>query len=331
MFRVKGLSRFIIMGVVFALAGMFVVPGIALGDDLQQPTEHCIHADNEQLSIIRALWGEEVAFVDFLELVDPKVLEGVSKRMIEQASASRLHWGDIGDSVKTQENLSDVDIYWGYLDNEDVEWFWARIVSDTKQITTTVLDCLYSKVPATAGQGGKRVTIQYDDAGRPSIGPVVDMIPETLRREQVVQEAEPERSPSNTSSSDKPNPMRYSTTTHAKAWCDDPLEVLYTGEEAWQTFTWDGDDVTGITAQGAYYYRFVPFWVHTSGFWQDKGPEPPTSKHTTYAEGHFDYYHGGYVHEIDVWSYAYGDGTVNGARNFSGDIPFPGYTEFEYW
>ncbi|MFP3975735.1 MAG: hypothetical protein ACLFVK_05875 [Dehalococcoidia bacterium] len=314
-----------------------LVPGVgqaqvALTAESDEPrVENSIHADGQRLEQVKELWGKDIIWGRFIRQVAPEIFEGVSQRMIAQASVSTLYWPAINNGLKV-ENLSDVDICWGYINNEEVEWLWVWLGSEEKEIEPTTLSSLHPKVRATDEHPCKEVTVTFNEAGKPTIHPVTDVPLEALEAEWqewesngVTRGAETEKSPLHSRRIDS---MRDDIGTfYAKAWWESSGGILITGEEAWQTCIWDGSDITGVNSVGGSYYLYEPFWEHTSGYYQDLGPTPPCNKHTSYAEGHFRScpLHS-YVHEIDVWSYAFGDGHPDGACNFSGSGP-PGASQ----
>jgi hypothetical protein len=204
-------------------------------------------------------------------------------------------------------------------------------MSPSKQIKPMVLNSLFCKAAVSSNSVGKEITVRFDADGKPQIGSIGDRNPSTSTG-KVVREESTGSISSTSSSLNKTSLLDYTSKAHAKARTYFPPYDPITGQEAWQQFNWSGSYVTGIPSQGGTGYRYWPFWVINSTVYSDEGPTPPTWRHTTKGVGQFDYYQGGWAHEIDVWSYAYGDGTVNGAYNFSGKLPYDGlYTGFEYW
>lgn len=348
MFKRKRLWIIPVIVALVAVTGVFAAPAslpgadeadVALAAGPEQPKEHCIHANQEQLSKIKKLWGQDIKFVEFLKLVAPEVLEGIFPRMSEQASVSTLYWPAINNGLRAEE-LSDIDICWGYLDNEEMEWFWVWLGSNSKEIQPTTLDCLYSKVPATTEHPCKGVTIVVDNVGKPTLGPVIDVPPEMLKAERqkwesegVVQEEVSKRVPLTGSSrlSGGIEPMGGTCEAHAMAWWEGMTGLILTGSEVYQKFEWDGENVVEVLDYGGYHYAAWPVWRWIFGMVLNAGDNPPCWKTAFECGNRFKNFLGGQNHGITVWSYAYGDGHVSGARNFSGNPPSPAYKKFTYW
>jgi len=69
------------------------VAALATGpDQVQVPEGHHIQANEEQLSIIRELWGTDVTVGEVLEQVFPEVLEDMPKYLVERMYATNMEW-----------------------------------------------------------------------------------------------------------------------------------------------------------------------------------------------------------------------------------------------
>jgi hypothetical protein len=104
------------------------------------------------------------------------------------------------------------------------------------------------------------------------------------------------------------------------------VNIPLTYQESWQTFQYNGTNVTSVSDQGGLYYaEQYTGWAWLGGYWSDQGPTPPSSYHTTYSYGNFwNSIFQDWQHRHDVWSVAYGSGSVSGAYVFSGSGQ-PGY------
>ncbi|MBN1188946.1 MAG: hypothetical protein JXA46_04275 [Dehalococcoidales bacterium] len=317
---------------IMIISSLTLFPSNAFADETVDTGQQCLTLNPEQQKMVTDLWGKDITFIEFLKEVAPVVLEKVPYEMILQASVSDLHWS-MGDYSHVDIS-NGIQICWRYLVDDEKEVFWVSVIFEEKEIAPIVLSCIKCKPIEVGNVLGKRMSLTYD-GGIPSIGQLKDVIPagdehQNMGGEELPLDGQNKSMPDTSKDRDTKD---FTSEAHAKAWTDDPLFGRLTQEEAWQEFTWDGSYVTGIPDQGGKWERYWPFWVHVSGYYSDNGPTPPASYHATYAEGQFEYYQGGSEHEINVFSYAYGNGTVNGACNFSGSLPYDGMcdTEFEYW
>jgi len=211
---------------------------------------------------------------------------------------------------------------------------WVDLWFDREPVTT--YDS--SIVPGLADSEHPHVAciVHFDKTGNPVPGrwfvvtKDMEAVGHDLFKKYEIQGVKPGRTPGSRtgdkSVSESSATTRGTRTAHARQTMRCIADLPLTYQESWQTFTYDGTNVTNVSGQGGWYWAETHTgWQWLGGYWYDLGPTPPASYHQTYSYGDFwnDWFDQ-WWHRHEVWSVAYGSGAVAGSYSFSGSGP-PGY------
>jgi hypothetical protein len=338
MFKRKRLWIIPIIVALVAVAGVFAAPNlipradqvdVALAAESDQSAEHCIKANEEQLDKMKELWGKDISYIEFLKQVFPEVWKDIPQDRVEldQEMAERGHvtkfWPRIQEGLPV-EDLSDIQIRWGIIDNEAGTTFWVRITSDSGQIERWGCECFDPNPIDKFDESGNYQMVMgtYDSEGRP-INKVVAVPPELLQSEDLLGEyyvppevvAEALDTKSASSASAEPLAIHEK---HQWAW----QKAYWYGAcpmcencRAKQGFEWDGENVVDAWDEGSDVWGSAdPQLVDED--W-DSFPTPPCWRHTIYQSGTWDYY-GFWDITLETWGFGYGDGTTGHKFEHSG-------------
>ena len=169
--------------------------------------------------------------------------------------------------------------------------------------------------------------VHFDKSGNPVAGKLfvvtkdMEAVTEDIFKKQETQGVKPGTTPGSITDAKTVSVQALATrTAHARQTMRCVVNIPLTYQESWQTFQYNGTNVTSVSGQGGWHYA-EPYtgWAWLGGYWYDQGPTPPASYHTTYSYG--DFWNATFQqwqHRHSVWSVAYGSGSVGGGYMFSG-------------
>gem|GEM_PF-4541860 len=315
----------VVVALIVAITGVFAVPNampgagqgdVALAAGSGESEEYCIHANQEQLSKMKRLWGEDVTVGELLKQAFLEVLEDMPQDEHLHLLEYKMPWAHMG----TKE-ISDLDVCWGYRVRENEGWGWIWFGSGGKVICAATSDYIYNAESAKYTKGR---CILFDEQGKPVFGPMAkESVEESTDGEPAVPLGQRE--------------WWFWTW----AYLDDAANQPYTWTRLSQNCVIDIQEREIYERDcDPWLETFVRVYVNRPDLsWEvldsDRsyygGWDPPQYASWARADATFERHDGHYWHEMMLWNEARGDSSVWGhAGIIEGQEGLPPGSEFRY-
>ncbi len=112
-----------------------VAASVVPAAEQQQTRGHSISANEEQLEIIRQLWGQNITIGEYMEKVIPEVLEDMPEETVEYLYATRMTWQDPSEVDRHSTIMTRA--FKSFFESTDVQPKFVVVVHHSSSIDIT--------------------------------------------------------------------------------------------------------------------------------------------------------------------------------------------------